>query len=87
MPSPVTVTRAETIAKACQAVQDVRRSRAATQHAIERSRKSLVETHALLLALRADLFGIHSSCPPTHIIAKAVTRRSSALKPSPSMKR
>jgi putative FmdB family regulatory protein len=46
MPSPVPVTRAEAIAKACQAIEDVRFSRAATQHAIEQSRKSLVETHA-----------------------------------------
>jgi hypothetical protein len=87
MPSPVTVTRAETIAKTCQAIEDVRRSRAATQHAIEQSRKSLVETHALLLALRADLFGIRWLCPPTNIVAKAVARGSNALKPSQSMKR
>ena len=45
MPSPVPVTRAEAIAKTCQAIEDVRLSSAATQHAIEQSRKSLIETH------------------------------------------
>jgi hypothetical protein len=85
MPAPVT--NSEAIAKACQAIKDVRVSRAATQHAIAQSRKSLVETHALLLALRAELFGVHQPCRPTSIAAKTVARRSSAPKPSPSMKR
>jgi len=53
VPSPVPVTRAEAIAKTCQAIEDVRLSSAATQHAIEQSRKSLIETHRLLLTLRA----------------------------------
>ena len=44
---------AEAIAKTCQAIEDVRLSRAATQHAIEQSRKRLIETHRLLLTLRA----------------------------------
>jgi hypothetical protein len=85
MPAPVT--HAEAIARACQAIEDVRLSRAATQHAIEQSRKSLVVTHALLLTLRADLFGIRQPCRPTNIVARTVARRSSAPKASPSMKR
>lgn len=87
MPSPVTVTRAEGIAKACQAIEDVRFSRAAPQHAIEQSRKSLVETHTILLRLQTNLFGTQRRCPPINIAARTVARRSSALKPSPSMKR
>jgi hypothetical protein len=87
VPSPVPVTRAEAIAKACQAVEDVRLSRAATRHAIEQSRKSLVETHALLLTLRTNLFGVNRPCPPTNIAARTVARHSSAPKPSPNMKR
>ncbi len=87
MPSPVPVTRAEAIAKACQAIEDVRFSRAATQQAIEQSRKSLVETHKLLLRLQTNLFGTQRRCPPINIAARTVARRSSALKPSPSMKR
>ena len=81
------VTHSEAIAKACQAIEDVRLSRAATQHAIEQSRKSLVETHTLLLALRAELFGVHRSCRPTNTVARTAARHSSALKPSPSMRR
>ena len=42
----------ESIAKTCEAIDRVRLSRAATRHAIERSRKSLHETQALLVALR-----------------------------------
>ena len=42
----------EQIEKTCEAVEHVRLSRAATQHAIEQSRKSLIETQALLVALR-----------------------------------
>jgi hypothetical protein len=88
MPSPVPVTRAEAIAKACQAIEDVRLSRAATQHAIEQSRKSLVEMHTFLLRLQTNLFGTQRRrCPPINIAARTVARRSSALKPSPSMKR
>jgi hypothetical protein len=43
----------DAISKACTSVDDVRLSRAATQHAIDQSRKSLAETYELLLALRA----------------------------------
>jgi len=42
----------ESIARTCEAIDRVRRSRTATRHAIERSRKSLHETQALLVALR-----------------------------------
>jgi hypothetical protein len=42
----------ESIARTCEAIDRVRLSRAATRHAIERSRKSLHETQALLVALR-----------------------------------
>jgi hypothetical protein len=42
----------QSIARTCAAVDRVRLSRAATRHAIERSRKSLHETQALLAALR-----------------------------------
>ena len=42
----------ESIARTCEAIDRVRLSRAATQHAIERSRKSLLETQTLLVALR-----------------------------------
>jgi len=41
----------ESIARTCEAIDRVRRSRTATRHAIERSRKSLHETQALLAAL------------------------------------
>lgn len=44
--------RSEVISKACVSVDDARLSRAATQHAIDQSRKSLAETYKLLLALR-----------------------------------
>jgi hypothetical protein len=40
------------IAKACEAIDRVRLSRAATRHAIERSLKYLRETQAVLVALR-----------------------------------
>jgi len=42
----------EAISRVCVSVDDVRLSRAATQHAIDQSRKSLAETYELLLALR-----------------------------------
>lgn len=42
----------EIISRACESVDEVRLSRAATQHAIDRSRKSLAETYGLLLTLR-----------------------------------
>ena len=42
----------KSIARMCEAIDRVRLSRAATRHAIERSRKSLLETQALLVALR-----------------------------------
>jgi hypothetical protein len=44
--------RSEAIAKTCEAIEDIRLSRPATQHAIEQSRKSFAETHALLVKLR-----------------------------------
>jgi hypothetical protein len=46
------LTHAQAIAKACRAIDNVRLSKAATQHAIEQSRKSLSNTHLLLLKLR-----------------------------------
>jgi hypothetical protein len=51
----------ESIARTCEAIDRVRLSRAATRHAIERSRKSLHETQALLVALR------HSILLPTRV--------------------
>jgi len=42
----------ESIARTCAAIDRVRLSRTATRHAIERSRNSLLETQALLVALR-----------------------------------
>ena len=39
----------KSIARTCEAIDRVRLSRAATRHAIERSRKSLLETQALLV--------------------------------------
>jgi hypothetical protein len=42
----------EAISRVSESVDDVRLSRAATQHAIDQSRKSIAETYALLLALR-----------------------------------
>jgi hypothetical protein len=42
----------KSIARTCEAINRVRLSRAATRHAIQRSRKSLHETQALLNALR-----------------------------------
>jgi hypothetical protein len=47
--------REKAIARARRAIDNIRLSRAATQHAIAQSRKSLVETHALLVALRTSL--------------------------------
>jgi len=46
------IAKNQSIARTCAAVDRVRLSRAATRHAIERSRKSLHETQALLAALR-----------------------------------
>jgi hypothetical protein len=43
---------AEAISKACDSVDDVRLSRAATQHAIDQSRRSMAETYALLQQIR-----------------------------------
>lgn len=57
MLAPQLVTRKETIVKICRAIEDVRASRTDTQHAIERSRRSLGETHALLVALRLQVSG------------------------------
>jgi hypothetical protein len=45
----------ESIARTCEAVDQVQLSKAATRHAIEQSRKSLHETHALLVGLRPHL--------------------------------
>jgi hypothetical protein len=42
----------ELLARTCEAIDRIRLSRAATRHAIERSRKSLHETQALLVAFR-----------------------------------
>jgi hypothetical protein len=55
--SPIPLARDKAIARACRAIDNIRLSRAATQHAITQSRKSLVETHALLVALRTSLNG------------------------------
>jgi hypothetical protein len=54
-PSFTPLAREKAIAKVCRAIENIRLSRAATQHAIKQSRKSLVETHALLIALRSSL--------------------------------
>ena len=43
----------ESIARTCEAIDRVRLSRTATRDAIQRSRKSLHETQALLVALRS----------------------------------
>lgn len=64
MSAPLLVKRKEAIAKICRAIEDVRASRAATQHAIERSRRSLGETHALLVALRLQVFGANRPAGP-----------------------
>jgi hypothetical protein len=56
----------ESIARTCEAIDRVRRSRTATRHAIERSRKSLHETQALLVALR------HIYLTPREVAADAV---------------
>jgi len=47
----------EAISRACKAVDAVRLSRSATQHAIDQSRKSTAEIHALLVALQAAQSG------------------------------
>jgi hypothetical protein len=54
-PSPIPLAREKAIARACRAIENIRLSRAATQHAITQSRKSLVDTHALLVVLRTSL--------------------------------
>jgi hypothetical protein len=79
MPAPLPVKRKEAIAKICQAIEDVRLSRAATQHAIGQSRKSLAETHALLIALRLELFGADLTGAPASIAAKAASKRRPGL--------
>jgi flavin-binding protein dodecin len=45
-------TSSDALSRACDSVDDVRLSRAATQHAIDQSRKSLAETYELLVSLR-----------------------------------
>jgi len=55
----------ESIARTCAAIDRVRRSRAATRHAIERSRKSLHETQALLVVLRNICSGDGRRLTPT----------------------
>jgi hypothetical protein len=55
----------ESIARTCEAIDRVRLSRAATRHAIERSRESLHETQALLVALRHIYSGDCRRLAPT----------------------
>ena len=47
----------EAISRACKAVDGVRLSRAATQHAIDQSRKSIAEIQVLLVTLQAAQSG------------------------------
>jgi hypothetical protein len=63
MSTRLPVMRKEATAKICRAIEEVRVSRAATQHAIEQSRRSLGETHALLVALRLQF----SHAPPAEL--------------------
>jgi hypothetical protein len=79
MPAPLPVTRKEAIAKICRAIEDVRLSRAATQHAIEQSRKSMNETHALLIALRLKLLGSSLPRVPGSIAVRVASERRSDL--------
>jgi hypothetical protein len=79
MPAPLPVTRQEAIAKICRAIEDVRLSRAATQHAIGQSRKSLAETHALLIALRLRVFGADLRGAPASSATTAASKRRSGL--------
>ena len=55
----------ESIARTCAAIDRVRLSRAATRYAIERSRKSLHETQALLVVLRNIYSGDGRRLTPT----------------------
>jgi hypothetical protein len=50
------ISKNQSIPRTCAAIDRVRLSRAATQHAIDRARRSLHETQALLVALRYSRF-------------------------------
>ena len=55
----------QSIARTCAAINRIRLSRATTRHAIERSRKSLHETQALLVVLRNIYAGDVRRLTPT----------------------